>query len=121
MGPQLRVRRVRTAMRSRRIKRRMVETHGYAVAKVGEIASTCQAPAGKGVGMAITKEVLDALPEAGGIGQAELPALALFSNADDPIDVIGGDGRRYMVGWAGGIRYKRALPAYWPIRLGAHR
>jgi hypothetical protein len=66
----------------------------------------------------ITQEVLDALPETGGIGR-HVPALALFSKADDPVDVTGADGRRYMVGWAGGIRYKRALPAYWPSRLGA--
>jgi hypothetical protein len=69
--------------------------------------------------MGITQEVLDALPETGGIGQAELPALVLFSRADDPVDVAGADGRRYMVGWAGGIRYKRFLPAYWPLRFGA--
>jgi hypothetical protein len=68
--------------------------------------------------MTITQEVLDALPETGGIGR-HVPALALFSKADDPVDVAGADGRRYMVGWAGGIRYKRALPAYRPLRLGA--
>jgi hypothetical protein len=68
--------------------------------------------------MIITQEVLDALPETGGIGR-HLPTLALFSKADDPVDVAGADGRRYMVGWAGGIRYKKALPAYWPIRFGA--
>jgi hypothetical protein len=65
--------------------------------------------------MTITQEVLDALPETG----YHLPALALFSKADDPVDVTGADGRRYMVGWASGVRYKRALPAYWPKRLGA--
>ena len=68
--------------------------------------------------MTITQEVLDALPETGGSGR-HLPTLALFSKADDPVDVTGADGRRYMVGWAGGIRYKRSLPAYWPIRFGA--
>ena len=62
--------------------------------------------------MTITQEVLDALPETEA-------ALALFSKADDPVDVAGADGRRYMVGWAGGIRYKRVLPVYWPLRLGA--
>ena len=62
--------------------------------------------------MTITQEVLDALPETEA-------ALALFSKADDPLDVVGADGRRYMVGWASGVRYKRALPAYWPKRLGA--
>ena len=65
--------------------------------------------------MTITQEVLDALPETG----YHLPVLALFSKADDPVDVAGADGRRYMVGWADGIRYKRALPVYWPLRLGA--
>jgi hypothetical protein len=65
--------------------------------------------------MTITQEVLDALPETG----YHLPALALFSKADDPVDVASADGRRYMVGWADGIRYKRALPVYWPLRLGA--
>jgi hypothetical protein len=69
-------------------------------------------------GMTITQEVLDALPETGDIGR-HLPALTLFSKADDPIDVESGDGRRYLVGWAGGIRYKRSPPAYWPIRFGA--
>jgi len=68
--------------------------------------------------MTITQEVLDALPETGDSG-CHAPAIALFSKADDPADVAGADGRRYMVGWAGGIRYKRALPAYWPRRLGA--
>lgn len=68
--------------------------------------------------MTITQEVLDALPETGGNGR-HLPALVLFSKADDPVDVMGADGRRYLVGWAGGIRYKKALPAYWPIGLGA--
>jgi hypothetical protein len=68
--------------------------------------------------MTITQEVLDALPETGDSGR-HVPAIALFSKADDPVDVAGADGRRYMVGWAGGIRYKRALPAYWPKRLGA--
>jgi len=68
--------------------------------------------------MTITQEVLDALPETGGVGR-HLPALVLFSKADDPVDVAGADGRRYMVGWAGDVRYKKALPAYWPIRLGA--
>lgn len=67
--------------------------------------------------MTIEQEVLDALPETGGNGR-HLPALALFSKPNDPVDVEGADGRRYMIGWAGGIRYKRALPAYWP-RLGA--
>ena len=67
--------------------------------------------------MTITQEVLDALPETG-IGRY-VPALVLFSKADDPVDVAGADGRRYMVGWAGGIRYKRALPVYWPLRPGA--
>jgi hypothetical protein len=62
--------------------------------------------------MTITQEVLDALPETEA-------ALALFSKADDPVDVAGADGRRYMVGWASGVRYKRALPAYWPKRCGA--
>jgi len=71
--------------------------------------------------MTITQEILDALPETGGIGQRDSPALAPFSKADDPIDVESGDGKRYMVGWAGGIRYKRSLPAYWPIRFGAER
>ena len=70
------------------------------------------------VGMTITQEVLDALPETGGVGR-HLPALVLFSKADDPVDVAGADGRRYMIGWAGGIRYKKALPTYWPVRLGA--
>jgi hypothetical protein len=69
--------------------------------------------------MTITQEVLDALPETGAIGQPDSLALALFSKADDPIDVESGDGRRYMVGWAGSIRYKRSLPAYWPLRFGA--
>ena len=68
--------------------------------------------------MTITQEVLDALPETSDSG-CHLAALALFSKADDPVDVAGADGRRYMVGWAGGIRYKRALPVYWPLRLGA--
>jgi hypothetical protein len=67
--------------------------------------------------MTITQEVLDALPETG-IGR-HVPALVLFSKADDPVDVASADGRRYMVGWADGIRYKRALPVYWPSRLGA--
>jgi hypothetical protein len=62
--------------------------------------------------MTITQEVLDALPETEA-------ALALFSKADDPVDVAGADGRRYMVGWASGVRYKRALPAYWPKRCRA--
>jgi len=69
-------------------------------------------------GMTITQEVLDALPETGGLGR-HVPALALFSKDHDPVDVMGADGRRYMVGWAGGVRYKMALPPYWPIRLGA--
>jgi hypothetical protein len=43
----------------------------------------------------------------------------LFLKKHDPVDVTGADGRRYSVGRAGGIRYKEALPAYWPIRLGA--
>jgi hypothetical protein len=68
--------------------------------------------------MTITQEVLNALPETGGIGR-HLPALTLFSKAGDPVDVMGADGRRYVVGWAGGIRYKKALPASWPMRLGA--
>jgi hypothetical protein len=68
--------------------------------------------------MTITQEVLDALPETGGIGR-HLPALVLFSKANDPVDVTGADGRRYLVGWAGGICYKKALPTYWPIGLGA--
>ena len=68
--------------------------------------------------MTITQEALDALPETGGVGR-HLPALVLFSKEHDPVDVTGADGRRYMVGWAGGIRYKRALPAYLPMRLGA--
>jgi hypothetical protein len=68
--------------------------------------------------MTITQEALDAFPETGGIGR-HLPPLALFSKPDDPVDVTGAHGRRYIVGWAGGIRYKRALPAYWPVRLGA--
>jgi len=72
----------------------------------------------KSTGMAITREVLDALPETGGIGR-HLPALTLFSKEHDPVDVTGADGRRYVVGWAGGIRYKKALPAYWPMCLGA--
>ena len=67
--------------------------------------------------MTITQEVLDALPETGGIGN--WPGLALFSRADDPVDVTGADHTRYMVGWAGGIRYKRVLPTYWPLRFGA--
>jgi hypothetical protein len=70
--------------------------------------------------MTITQEVLDALPETGGSGR-HLPALALFSKEHDPVDVTGADGRHYMVGWAGGIRYKKALPGYWPIRLGGER
>jgi len=68
--------------------------------------------------MTITQEILDALPETGGIGR-HMPALALFSKEHDPVDVTGADGRRYMVGWAGGIRYKKALPANWPRRSGA--
>jgi hypothetical protein len=68
--------------------------------------------------MTITQEVLDALPETGGLGR-HLPALALFSKEHDPVDVTGADGRRYVVGWAGGIRYKRALPASLPMRPGA--
>jgi hypothetical protein len=68
--------------------------------------------------MTITQEVLDALLETGGIGR-HLPALVLFSKAHDPVDVTGADGRRYTVGWAGAIRYKKALPAHWPIGLGA--
>jgi hypothetical protein len=68
--------------------------------------------------MTITQEVLDALPEIGGT-ERHLPGLALFSKAEDPVDVTGANGRRYMVGWAGGIRYKRALPIYWPLRFGA--
>jgi len=67
--------------------------------------------------MIITQEALDALPETGGIGR-HLPALVLFFKADDPVDVTSANGRRYMVGWAGGIRYKKALPTYWPLGLG---
>jgi hypothetical protein len=68
--------------------------------------------------MTIAQEVLDALPETGGIGR-HFPGLPLFSKTDDPVDVTGANGLRYVVGWAGGIRYKRVLPAYWPLRFGA--
>ena len=68
--------------------------------------------------MTISQEVLDALPETGST-ERHLPGLTLVSKANDPVDVASADGRRYMVGWAAGVRYKRALPAYWPLRFGA--
>ena len=48
--------------------------------------------------MTITQEVLDALPETGGVGRRHEAALVLFSKADDPVDVAGADGRRYVIG-----------------------
>jgi hypothetical protein len=71
----------------------------------------------------MTQDELDALPETGGIGQREeiidgkrvvvptmLSALCLYQNPDEPAFVIGNDGRRWMIGWADGVRYKTRLP-----------
>ena len=67
----------------------------------------------------MTLEELAALPELGGIGSREeimngkvvrvpytLPTGALFQKEDDPLSIVDAEGRRWMVGWMNGVRYK---------------
>jgi hypothetical protein len=70
----------------------------------------------------VTHEELDALPEVGGFGQREemrdgrkvtIPvaerSFALFHGPDDPLSVEDRNGSVWMVGWAGGVRYKQRV------------
>jgi len=70
----------------------------------------------------MTHEELDALPETGGFGYREEirdgiktripvmnPAFALWQKPDEPVSVLDSEGRRWMIGWANGIKYKRRM------------